>query len=143
MNREKISNHFRKLDPEQKQKAFEHLLEKLYLLAEQLNLRVVPFNSDFCFTIFEQNEEGDYIILVEESGEVTFDFDKNPVEKYRFDDQTGTLYEFDDKEGVYLFAAKAKGRAEAETIADYEANQEVDIFANVDEHPSQSIELFE
>jgi hypothetical protein len=136
-----ISNHFSKLDPEQKQKSFENLLDNLYLLAEKLNLRIVPNDSDFCFEILEQSEDGDYIILVDELGGITFDFDKSPVGKYRFEEQTGTLYEFDDKEGVYLFAVKANGRSEAETIADYEAGQnEIDLFANVDECLSQSEE---
>lgn len=41
-------------------------------------------------------------------------------EKYRFDQSTGTLYVYSDEHQAYLFAAKANGRTEKQTILDYE-----------------------
>ena len=41
-------------------------------------------------------------------------------EQYRWDGSTGTLYEYSKEHRAYLFAAKANGRTEKQTIADYE-----------------------
>ena len=41
-------------------------------------------------------------------------------DKYRWDGSTGTLYEYDRPARAYLFAAKANGGTEKETIQDYE-----------------------
>jgi hypothetical protein len=53
----------------------------------------------------------------------------NQPDRYRFDQSTGSLYEYDAAQGAYLFAAKANGRTEQETISDYES--ELNLFDDV------------
>jgi hypothetical protein len=62
-------------------------------------------------------------------------------DKYRWDGSTGTLYEYDAEKGAYLFAAKANGRTEQETIQDWE-DLNLNLFSDIPDESFNENELF-